>query len=143
MQYYVQTRYQKSPTTTILIRPCFSVSIINDESDSAILVYPLPLFIIEYRCKFRINDSFGTQAMFNDPEYSRRSEQFRSGYGNLGLQLKQFYTCFREWVKIIWCQISISFLVTSLKMLQSDWLLKCKDIKIMTLRGAKTIFLDT
>ena len=34
-------------------------------------------------------------------------------------------------------------LVTSLKMLQSDWLLKCKDIVIMTLRGAKTIFLDT
>ena len=27
-------------------------------------------------------------------------------------------------------------------MLQSDWLLKCKDIVIMT-RGAKTIFLDT
>ena len=35
------------------------------------------------------------------------------------------------------------FLITSLNMLQSDWLLKCKDIVIMTLRGAKTIFLDT
>ena len=35
------------------------------------------------------------------------------------------------------------FLVTSLKMLQYDWLMKCKDIVIMTLRGAKTIFLDT
>ena len=34
-------------------------------------------------------------------------------------------------------------LVTLLKMLQSDWLMKCKDIVIMTLRGAKTIFLDT
>ena len=34
-------------------------------------------------------------------------------------------------------------LVTSLKILQSDWLLKCKDIVIMTLRGAKTIYLDT
>ena len=34
-------------------------------------------------------------------------------------------------------------LVTSLKMLQADWLLKCKDIVIMTLRGAKMIFLDT
>ena len=28
-------------------------------------------------------------------------------------------------------------------MLQSDWLLKCKDIVIMTIRGARTIFLDT
>ena len=37
----------------------------------------------------------------------------------------------------------ISVLVTSLKMLQSDWLMKCKNILIMTLRGAKTIFLDT
>ena len=35
-----------------------------------------------------------------------------------------------------------TILVTSLKMLQSDWLLKCKDIVIMTLGGAKTIFLD-
>ena len=35
------------------------------------------------------------------------------------------------------------FLVTSLKMLQSDWLLTFKDIVIMTLRCAKTIFLDT
>ena len=34
-------------------------------------------------------------------------------------------------------------LVTLLKMLQSNWLLNCKDIVIMTLRGAKTIFLDT
>ena len=34
-------------------------------------------------------------------------------------------------------------LVTSPKMLQSDWLLKCRDIVIVTLRGAKTIFLDT
>ena len=34
-------------------------------------------------------------------------------------------------------------LVTSLKMLHSDWLMKCKDIVIMTLPGAKTIFLDT
>ena len=39
--------------------------------------------------------------------------------------------------------IRYTFLVTSLKMLQSDWLFKCKDIVIMTLRGAKTIFLDT
>ena len=37
----------------------------------------------------------------------------------------------------------LCFLVTSLKMLQSDWLMKCKDIVIMTLRGAKMIFLDT
>ena len=36
-----------------------------------------------------------------------------------------------------------SFLVTSLKMLQSDSLMKCKDIVIMTFRGAKSIFLDT
>ena len=35
------------------------------------------------------------------------------------------------------------FLITSLKMLQSDWLMKCKDIMIMTLRSAKMIFLDT
>ena len=39
--------------------------------------------------------------------------------------------------------IGIPVLITSLKMLQSDWLLKCKDIVIMTLRAAKTIFLDT
>ena len=35
------------------------------------------------------------------------------------------------------------FLNISLKMLQSDRLVKCKDIVIMTLLGAKTIFLDT
>ena len=39
--------------------------------------------------------------------------------------------------------VDTAILVTSLKMLQSDWLLKCKDLVIMTLRGAKTIFLDT
>ena len=33
-------------------------------------------------------------------------------------------------------------LVISLKMPQSDWLMKCKDTVIMTLRYAKTIFLD-
>ena len=38
---------------------------------------------------------------------------------------------------------SQKYIVTSLKMLQSDWLMKCTDIVIMTLRGAKTIFLDT
>ena len=35
------------------------------------------------------------------------------------------------------------FLVILLKILQFDWLMKCKDIVIMTLQGAKTIFLDT
>ena len=36
-----------------------------------------------------------------------------------------------------------TLLVTSLKMLQSDWLVKCKEIMIMTLQGAKMIFLGT
>ena len=40
-------------------------------------------------------------------------------------------------------KLLLTILVTSLKMLQSDWLLKCKYIVIMTLRGAKTTFLDT
>ena len=39
--------------------------------------------------------------------------------------------------------IVILELVTSLKLLQSDWLMKCKYTVAMTLRGAKTTFLDT
>ena len=55
-----------------------------------------------------------------------------------------------RYLKIFWemvpCVYILSWkniIVTSLKLLQSDRLLKCKDIMIMTLRGAKTIFLDT
>ena len=45
--------------------------------------------------------------------------------------------------KIVYNKFALFFPVTSLKILQSTWLMKCKDIVIMTFRAAKTNFLDT
>ena len=42
-------------------------------------------------------DAYGTEAMYNDVSYSTK-RNYRSYYGRLGLNLKQFYTYYREYM---------------------------------------------
>jgi alpha-1,3(6)-mannosylglycoprotein beta-1,6-N-acetyl-glucosaminyltransferase len=46
-----------------------------------------------YKNRFRILDIFGTEAVYNDPDY-RGQNGYYSDWGGLGLHLKQFYTLF-------------------------------------------------
>ena len=72
------------------------------------------------RCIFHVVDAYGTEAMYNHPEYSLQ-HGYKSYYGGLGLDLKQFYTFFRTWnTSIIPFFSKIS---TSLK--TSVWYLLC------------------
>ena len=54
------------------------------------------------RCKFRVLDSFGTEAMYNNREYANKFNHtskygFISTYGQQSLpNLKQFYTLYRK-----------------------------------------------
>ena len=59
------------------------------------------------------------------------------------MTIKKQFSLQNIWIKWTRCFRDLLLLVTSLKMLQYDWLLKYKDIVIMTLQGAKTIFPDT
>lgn len=52
-------------------------------------------FLNAIKCRIRVLDSFGTEAMFNIVNYSSRPEREHSmKYGGLELDLKQFYTMF-------------------------------------------------
>ena len=56
---------------------------------------------------------------------------------------KQWHTCLKE-NKCEYMKNNSRYLAQNARCkMQSDLLMKCKDIVIMTLRGAKTIFLDT
>ena len=48
-----------------------------------------------FSCIFRVVDAYGTEAMYNDLDYALRHD-YNSVYGQLGLNLKQFYTFYRE-----------------------------------------------
>ena len=47
------------------------------------------------RCKFRVLDAYGTEAMFNDEAYAKR-HHLVTIYGGLSLNLQQFTTFYRE-----------------------------------------------
>lgn len=50
-----------------------------------------------YRCKFRVLDSFGTDAEFNYKRYKGEIPGGKSPWGDLDLHLAQFMTMYREY----------------------------------------------
>lgn len=50
------------------------------------------------RERFRVLDAFGTEPMYNDPEYIQLHPALKSktGWGGFGLHPRQFYTLYRE-----------------------------------------------
>ena len=52
-----------------------------------------------YRCAFHVIDAYGTEAEYNEPDYSKTHDyKYESYYGGFGLDLKQFYTFYRKYM---------------------------------------------
>jgi len=56
-------------------------------------------FFIDNRCKMRVLDSFGTDAEFNYKHYKGKIPGGRSPWGDIDLQLPQFMTMYRKYLK--------------------------------------------
>ena len=50
-----------------------------------------------FRCIFHVIDAYGTEAEYNEPDFSKTHDyKYESYYGGFGLDLKQFYTFYRK-----------------------------------------------
>jgi Glycosyltransferase family 18 len=62
------------------------------------MTHQCSVFLPMFRYRLRVLDAFGTEPMYNDPEYIVHHPELseKVGWGGLGLRPKQFNTLYRK-----------------------------------------------